>query len=367
MKTITRYILTEILKAFFIILGGIVIFILISLLMDELQMLLRHKPPVMLIINYFILKLPFLAAQAMPFSMLLSILFAFSQLSRFNELTAIKSLGISYNRIAAPILILALLASALSIAVNETIVSRSYEKATYIREVLIEKKQQSGLEAGYDIARFGKNGRVFYMNYFAGLLGIMRGITILDLSPEFGVNYRLDAREGYREDGIWIMKDGMERFFSDGRETSVRSFKVMELPSDGSPQELVKPLGSDPESMLAVNIIRLKKLINTLKESGMKYTEESVAFHLKLAFPFATFILALLGVSIPFILPQQRSIINAALGFLFTIIAAFFYMGFVTIGLSLGKVSVLPPWLAAWIANLAFTAIGLYLLSLVRK
>ncbi len=367
MKTIIRYIIWEILKVFAVILVAIVIFIMISLLMDELQMLLRHKPPASLIINYFFLKTPFLAAQALPFSMLLSILYVFSQLGRFNELTAIKSVGISYTRLITPILFLSFLISILAIVANETIVSRSYEKASYIREVLIEKKQQSGIEAGYDIARFGKNGRIFYMNYFDGLIGIMKGVTIIDLNPDFTIRYRLDAKEGKRENGVWIITDGIERNFERNREVSVKTFKSLKLSSEASPQELVKSAGTDPESMLAINIFRLKKLIKALKESGMKYTEESVAFHLKLAFPFATFILALLGVSIPFILPQQRSIINAALGFLFTVIASFFYMGFVTIGLSLGKVSVMPPWVAAWIANFVFSALGIYFLKLVRK
>jgi lipopolysaccharide export system permease protein len=83
--------------------------------------------------------MPFLTAQATPFAFLLSILFVFSQLSRFNELTAMKSVGIDFNDIVTPVLLLALFLSVFSFVLNETIVSKSYEKANYIKDVIIEK------------------------------------------------------------------------------------------------------------------------------------------------------------------------------------------------------------------------------------
>ncbi|HDQ25399.1 MAG TPA: LptF/LptG family permease, partial [bacterium] len=115
------------------------------------------------------------------------------------------------------------------------------------------------------------------------------------------------------------------------------------------------------------SILRLKKLIDLLKSSGFDYREEAVNFHLKIAFPFSSFILALLGVSIPYLFHTTRSYANAALGVVFTVIVAFFYMGLVTIGMSVGNVGALPPMPAAWLGNIVFVFIGFLVFFKVKK
>ncbi|MCX7698744.1 MAG: LptF/LptG family permease, partial [Candidatus Goldbacteria bacterium] len=121
------------------------------------------------------------------------------------------------------------------------------------------------------------------------------------------------------------------------------------------------------EDTLTINLFRLKKLIDVLKQSGFQYREELVNFHLKIAFPLATFILTLLGISIPFLFYTHKSFLNAALSFIFTVITAFFYMGFLTIGLSMGKMGALPPWLSAWISNIIFIFVGFFVLIKIKK
>ena len=77
MKILYRYIISEILKIFIIILSAIVLFILISNFVDEITNMQRFKPPLMYIAEYFIFKLPFLASEGSPFAILLSILYVF--------------------------------------------------------------------------------------------------------------------------------------------------------------------------------------------------------------------------------------------------------------------------------------------------
>ncbi|HRU39336.1 MAG TPA: LptF/LptG family permease, partial [Candidatus Goldiibacteriota bacterium] len=178
---------------------------------------------------------------------------------------------------------------------------------------------------------------------------------------------------GYEKDGEgfwakdkWSLRKGAKRVFTGNEETSFEEFSEYSLFVSDTPDDFVVARRST-EDTLAVNAFRLAKLINLLKDSGFQYQEEATNFHLKFAFPFATFILALLGVSIPFLFGRQKSTVNAALGFVLTIIASFFYMGFVTIGLSTGKVGALPPMAAAWLGNIMFGIIGLFILSKVRK
>lgn len=365
-KVIYKYIIKEILKAYFIVLSGIVIFILISTLLDEIPLIIRHKPPLPIISSYFLYKIPFIAAEANPFALLLAILFVFSQFSRFNELIAMKTLGINFYNIIKPVLVLALIISFVSILINETFVSYTAEKASYIKENVIEKQNPAAGKIKYHLAKLGSEGRVFYIKFFDGLLGIMTGICIVKIDKELNIIERLDAKEGKWDKDRWILSDGVIRKFNKGNEVEITRFETYNLYTKDTPEEFIIKKRS-PEDTLTINIFRLIKLIKILKESGFKYNEELVNLHIKFSFPFSTFIFALLGVSIPFIFSTQRSFLNAALGFLFTVITSFFYMGFLTIGLSLGKIATFPPFLSAWISNFIFLIIGFSILIKVRK
>jgi|ERR1035437_3517967 LPS export ABC transporter permease LptG len=366
MKILYRYILNEIIKSFFLIISAIVLFILISNLIDETPVMLSHKPPLLLVINYFVCKLPFLATEALPFSILLSILYVFSQLNRTNELNAMKSAGIDFFSLIKPILAFALVVSLFTIVFNETVVSSSYEKANYIKNVLIEKNGNTSTEIRQDLAKLSSGGKVFYIKYFDGLIGLMRGVCILTIDNNFNITERLDAREGTWDKDKWLLKDAVHRKFSNNIETGIEKSPLYTLEVKDAPEDFVVRRKS-PEDTLTVNIFRLNKLIKLLKESGFSAGEEETNMNLKLAFPFAAFIFALLGISIPFMFSTTRSFLNAALGFITTIVISFFYMGFVTVGLSLGKVGAMPPVFAAWMANMFFLLIGLGVLMKVKR
>ncbi len=367
LKIIYRYIVAEILKIFFVIMCGIMLFIMISNLIDEIPSMLRFKPSFIHLFNYFLYKMPFLAAESAPFAILLSILYVFSQFNRYGELNAMKSAGIDFYSIVKPVLALSLVISVSAMALNETVVSRASEKATYIKEVLIEKR--SGVPTGevrMDLAKLASGGRVFYIRVFDGLLGTMKGVCVLTLDKNFNLLERLDAKEGNWKDNKWVLKDITVRTFAAGMAKEQKQLKEFILDTKDTPADFtVRKKSAD--DILTVNIVRLNKLIRLLKDSGFDYKEEETNLHLKIAFPFASFILALLGVSLPFLFTTTRSLVNAALGFLSTVVVSFFYMGFVTIGLSLGKVGVMPPMLAAWAANIIFAAVGFAILWKIRR
>lgn len=366
MKIIQKYIVKEILKVFFIILGGITIFITISNLLDHMPMILQYKPSIILVVSYFFYKTPFVIAESFPFAMLLSVLFIFSQMNRFNELTAIKSLGINFYSIATPVLILALLISLFNFIFNETIASNFYVKSKQIKENLIEKKSGVGTQIRYDIAKLGTEGRIFYIKKFDGLLGTMENLCIIKIDNNLNIVERIDAKQAVWDNNKWIIKDAYIRRFTNNTETSVQKNNTYELWISDTPKDFIVVKRSI-EDTLTINLFRLKKLIDLLKQSGFQYREELVNFHLKIAFPLATFIFTLLGISIPFLFHTQKSFLNAALSFIFTAITSFFYMGFLTIGLSMGKMGALSPILSAWLSNIIFIFIGFFVLVKIKK
>lgn len=366
MKIIQKYIIMEILKVFLIILLGITIFITISNLLDDMPMLLQHKPSIIIIISYFFFKTPFVVAESFPFAMLLSVLFVLFQMNRLNELIAIKSLGISFYNISVPVLILSLLISLFNFIFNETIASNFYIKSKQIKENLIEKKSGTGTQVRYDLAKLGTEGRIFYIKKFDGLLGTMENLCIIKIDADMNILERIDANQAIWANNKWVIKNAYVRYFTNNTETSVKKIDTYDLWTSDTPKDFIVTKRSF-EDTLTTNLFRLKKLIDVLKQSGFQHREEMVNFHLKIAFPLATFILTLLGISIPFLFHMQKSFLNAALSFIFTVITSFFYMGFLTIGLSMGKTGALSPVLSAWISNILFIFIGFFLFVKTKK
>jgi lipopolysaccharide export system permease protein len=194
----------------------------------------------------------------------------------------------------------------------------------------------------------------------------MENLCIIKIDDNFNILERIDAKQGIWNNDKWIIKEAYIRNFTNNIETSVQKIDSYELKTSDAPEDFVIVKRSF-EDTLTTNLFRLKKLIDLLKQSGFQYREELVNYHLKIAFPLATFILTLLGISIPFLFHTQKSFLNAALSFIVTVITAFFYMGFLTIGLSLGKTGTLSPILSAWISNIIFISLGFFVLVKIKK
>jgi lipopolysaccharide export system permease protein len=108
----------------------------------------------------------------------------------------------------------------------------------------------------------------------------------------------------------------------------------------------------------------IKNFIQDIKKQGYSSTAYEVDMHAKISYSFINIIIALLG--IPFALRIGRSG-GMAMGIAISIAMGFFYWTFFAFCLSLGKGGVLPPVVAAWVANLAFGFLGLYMFLHVRQ
>ena len=78
----------------------------------------------------------------------------------------------------------------------------------------------------------------------------------------------------------------------------------------------------------------------------------------RFSLPFACLVLMLVGV--PLGANSRRG--GKSSGFVFTILLVFIYYFLSYIGIALGKLNKLPPFLAVWSANLLFAIVGIFLL-----
>ncbi len=107
-----------------------------------------------LILRIFALNVPFTLSFVIPVSVLTTVLLQFGRLSADGEITALKACGVSLWQIAAPIVLCALLLSALCLFINAEIAPRShYLRYKMLRE-LGEVNPLALLEEGRFISDF---------------------------------------------------------------------------------------------------------------------------------------------------------------------------------------------------------------------
>ena len=88
-----------------------------------------------------------------------------------------------------------------------------------------------------------------------------------------------------------------------------------------------------------------------------------IEFHRRFALPTACLVLALVG--IPLGLSSKKS--GKSGGFVLTILLVFVYYVISLIGVSLARQGQVSPWFGAWLADLVFLSVGLFLLFRAEK
>ncbi|NTW78050.1 MAG: LptF/LptG family permease, partial [Syntrophaceae bacterium] len=113
-----------------------------------------------------------------------------------------------------------------------------------------------------------------------------------------------------------------------------------------------KIMQNDAEKM---GYFDLRKYVGKLQAEGYDASRYLVDLHGKLAFPFVTLILVLIGIAFSTRSERQGGLMQSVgigimVGFSYWIVHAF--------SMSLGRSGILPAILSAWAANIIFLAVG---------
>ncbi len=152
MKRIPRlytYIFREHLSPFFGSLFIISFLFLAQYLIQQLDKLVGKNLSPLVIIEFIFLNLAWVVAQAVPMSVLISILMAYGRLGEDNELTALRASGINFGKIIRPSLLFASLITIFLIYFNNNVLPDANHKAKLLRRDISRKHPGLSIEAGY--------------------------------------------------------------------------------------------------------------------------------------------------------------------------------------------------------------------------
>jgi lipopolysaccharide export system permease protein len=308
-------------------------------------------------LELLIYRLPYFLAFSFPMAMLLASLLAVGRLSDGQEITAMRTSGISLTRIALSVTAAGVLVSALTLVVNEGVVpraedryQRAYSKALGARSPtdqynVLFREDQEGVES------------VYFVRHFQRDQARMQGVVINQF--ENGALSRvIKAPEGRYVAGAWEFADGTMYVFT-GETTVVTQFSRLRVGLQRTPQEVALQQ-KDPSEM---SIRELRQYISVLRHSGDSAARYIVQMHFKLAVPMSAALFALLAV--PVGVRPHRSGTSIGLGLTILVLIGYYIISAAT--LPLGENGRLNPILAGWLADVVLTAVGILLLRRVDR
>ncbi len=361
MKILSRYLTKEILGPF---LFGLFAFLSIFsglLFIDLLKEAEQYHLSMFFIMKLLLLKLPEYVTQCTPIAVLLAALLGLGKLTSHSETIAMRAGGLSYSKLAAPVLVLGLIVSITGVLFNEYLVpftNRTYDKLE--NEAASKEASAAIYNFNRDFYSKGALSKRVYAKLYEPKTKVFHEVNIMEFNQ--GKASRLiEAVEMHWKDGEgWIFENGnIYQFLTDSYYSIIIDRGRVQYQLNLTPGE-IKDLDEDPEYK---SITELRKYIDRFFPEGDERRELLVELHTKFAIPFASFIFALLGT--PLALQSQRR--SNAAGFGLCIIFILIWYGLMGFGNALARGGSISPFIGSWLPNFVLSGYGLYVFAKVKS
>jgi lipopolysaccharide export system permease protein len=363
MTLLHRYIFSTLLRNFVLSASGFTFLFLIIDVFDRIDNILPEDAPFGLILEYFLLKVPFMLSTMMPVAMMVSVMLTFGVLSKNSELTAMRAAGLKILWISKPAFIFAAVMGFVTLLFNETLVPYCTRRVKEIYNIDIQQKDKKG---GYSQADFWwRNGSDFYSaSIFDSRDNTLHDFAWLTLDRTFQINKRFDAASVAWLGGDlgWSMAKVTEYNILYAADTKSRPevnvvgrYRQLPLAIRDSPQEFYD-VKTDPDTM---SFRQLRRFMRRQAANGVPISGYYADLQQKFSFPFV--VLIVVAVVLPFSLKSARSG-SLAMGFVAALVVAFSYYAVHSFSLAMGRAELWPPLLAAWMANILMGIVGAILL-----
>lgn len=337
--------------------GIYVIFDFFQLLGD----IVRNHVAFLVVVNYYRYLLPQVVFLMLPLSILVATLVSFGLLTKTQQVTAIKSAGISLYRMAAPVLIVALLASAGMFVMEDAFLPGTNQRQDALRNQIKGKPAQTYYRPERQWI-FGESHDIYNYRFFDADQNVFADLSVFEFDPQtFTLTKRIYAARAFWEPpmGSWVMERGWVRELAGDRVTrytpfAVRTFEELDEPPGYFKKE-VKPSAQ-------MSVLELRSYIQELAQSGFDVVRLSVQFYRKFSFPLMAFVVALIGIPFSFSTGSKGALAGIAL----SIGIAILYWAASSLFEAMGNLNQLPAFVAAWSPDVLFGLGGVYLFLRVK-
>lgn len=361
MKIIDRYMLRSFLAPLAYCLLAFALVYVVFDLFDNLGDFLAGDTSILLVAKYYLILLPAVLVRFVPVSVLLAVMYALYNLSKSNELIALRASGVSLNRVMVPYIITGFLVSVAVLGINETIGPTSaYWCHKFVRE---QKKGNPDIHLSQISFKREKSNRFWFINRFDSRDFSMQGVLVSQMRDDGRTELsKLRAEGGQWLDGRWVFTNiTLQVYDEDGSPRGAPEYIPAREMSDFSerPQDFLNEI-KKPEFLSTAELKRYLRIHRNLEPQSVASTLTDM--HSRLAFPWASLIVVLLGVPLG-THTGRKGVMPAIASSLFMLAG---YYGLMMFGIFLGKNMIAPPIVGGWLPIAVFLLIGLVMLLRIR-
>lgn len=357
-KRLDWYIIKKFLGTFFLALGLIISIAIIFDASEKIDDFIDTQAPFKaVILDYYLNFIPYFANLFSSLFVFIAVIFFTSKMAYNSEIVAMLSSGVSFRRILLPYMMAAAFITLFSFTLGYYIIPRANRVRIEFQDTYLKGSRRV---KEHNIHRQLRPGVYMYVENF-----VLRKGT--------GYQFALEKFEGQK----LVSKLNASRIQWDTTKQNwkVERYIIRDFTDTGHVikrgLELDTTLNFKPEDLAQkdeyVSIMTARELDNYIEKQQMRGTSAVINSRLerakRVAFPFSTFILTLIGVT----LSSRRVRGGIGLHIGFGILLSFTYILFMRFADMFAISGVFYPEFAVWIPNIVYAIIGLVLYKYAPK
>jgi lipopolysaccharide export system permease protein len=357
LSILDRYIIRKFLSTFFFMLGIIMLFAMVFDISEKLSEFISNKAPLSAILfDYYLNFMLFYGNMFSSMIIFISVIWFTAKLAQDTEIVPMWFSGKPITRFLRPYIIGATVLMLISLVLNHFIVPR----ANKIRLDFEEKYYRDEMQVQDYHAEYPGNQLVYFSNY-SNSEDQIHDLTIQTWNDSNQPVYFLKTRlaKNYVGTNKWQLTDFYEKNLSfpkgmirqGAKKDTILPFKISEM----AQRENVA------ESMTFTELRNMIKLEKHKGSSNVPFYE--IELHQRTSYPFAAYILTIIGVSVSSQKKRGGIGINIALGLGFVFVYIFAMKMMTVASLNVG----FPVVLAVWIPNILFSIVAFFLYRFAQK
>jgi lipopolysaccharide export system permease protein len=359
-RTLTRYLISEILPPFFFGLLAFTFILLIARILKLIELVITRGVPLGQTVKLFSLILPTFMELTVPMAFLLAILLGFGRLSSDQELLAMKASGISPKQILWPISVVAVILVMITLLL--TMLARPAANMAIKRELYNIAKSRVGTALKEKVFNNDFLHILIYVEEIIPPGNTAQGVLIVDKRDKMretiilGKVAIITTDEETNTLGLKLF-DGSIYERERGRPGfSQTRFNIYDFKLDLD--DLISPVKRKNAGPQETSLRQLLKTIREKKDQGTTSLPERMELHQRISFGFVPLVFCLLGVSLTLLPRSSRA--NRSWGFMLCLLWLFTYYAFLSLGKALGDKGVLHPIAALWLPNVIVGGVAMH-------
>ncbi|MFW5792777.1 MAG: LptF/LptG family permease [Bacteroidota bacterium] len=358
LKLIDWYIIRKFLGTFFYAIGLIILIVIIFDFSERVDDFIENKAPLNeIIFVYYLNFIPYFANLFSPLFTFIAVIFFTSRMAFNTEIVAILSNGISFKRMLVPYIVAAIFLSILSIYLSNFLIPSANENRLDFESKYIKKQTRF---KDRNIHMQIRPGTFIYLESFndRNQIGYSFAMEVIE-DGKLKTKIIAETIRWQEGEELWKMTNYNIREIN-GLEEELTSGRVKDTILNFKPYDFMQSL----QDMETMDFRTLNKFIENERIKG----SENIKFYLvekhrRIAFPFSTIVLTLIGVALSSRKVKGGIGLHLGIG----LALSFSFILFMQITTTFATNGNLPAWLSLWIPNFIYAALGFYLIYKAPK